>query len=1011
LATGFALRNGIQKALGSRSFWAFLAIAYGVWALDQWLFVYYEFGLHIDVPANSIADMLVFLHLVPFMAAVATRPHRNIDDRKPYRTFLDFLLVLFFWSSFYLYVVFPYQSLFSNARTYALRFDTLYLLENLALVFTLGVASLRAQSPWKTIYLHLLGASTLYALSSAVANMAIDSGGYVNGKLYGLGLTASACWFVWIPLHARDLAGTETRPARSESGRDSGASAWAMLVVLIISIPFVWALLHGDEAAGIRTFQLGVAIAAIVGLASIAYIEEYLARSEMASQIGLANDRLRLALQSGKSVGWDWDLKTGRDSWFGDLQTMFGVSSDTFVGRPGDFYRYVHPEDRPLVANAVADARNNRKVYQAEFRVIRLDGTMRWVTATGQFYYGTNGDPQRMLGIAVDITERRNTDERLRLFRRLIDESTDAIAVVDPKTLRFLDVNGKYCRDLGYTVDELLSLKITDVDPNETLVLRVQKELLQSGFATFESLRRRKDGSTFPVEINLRLVQLDRTYSVSVTRDITERKRLEEAMRQKEEELTEAQRLAGVGSWRWDSRTDSVIWSAELCRLQGHDPNLPAPAYKDQAKLFTPESWDRLQLAVKQALETGTSYELDMELIGPGSTTKWAIARGEPVRDAHGQIIGLRGTVQDITERKRIGQALQESEEKLRLILDSTAESIYGFDLEGVCTFCNPACLRALGYERVDELLGRNMHSLVHYAHADGSLYPAEECRLREAILRGEGVHLADDVLWRANGTNFPAERWCYPQRRGLEIVGGVVAFVDITERKLVEAALANVSGKLIGAQEQERRRIARELHDDIGQRVALLAIELARLQHNPPDSSGLSGRVGQLQKQITEIATDIQSLSHELHSSRLEYLGIAAALGGFCQEFSEQQKVEIDFKTHDLPIPLSPELSLCLFRVLQEAVHNSAKHSGVRHFEVRLWGTPEEIHLTVSDSGAGFDINAVKAGRGLGLTSMEERVKLLKGTLSIESQLHRGTTIHARVPVGSEITPSQARG
>ena len=159
---------------------------------------------------------------------------------------------------------------------------------------------------------------------------------------------------------------------------------------------------------------------------------------------------------------------------------------------------------------------------------------------------------------------------------------------------------------------------------------------------------------------------------------------------------------------------------------------------------------------------------------------------------------------------------------------------------------------------------------------------------------------------------------------------------------------------------------------------------------------------MGELRKQTSEIATDIQSLSHELHSSRLEYLGIAAAMRGFCKEFGEQQKVEVDFKTHDLPSPLSPDISLCLFRVLQEALHNSAKHSGVRHFEVRLWGMSDEIHLTVRDSGAGFDREAAKESRGLGLISMEERLKLLDGTFSIESQPKRGTTIHARVPLGS---------
>jgi len=160
--------------------------------------------------------------------------------------------------------------------------------------------------------------------------------------------------------------------------------------------------------------------------------------------------------------------------------------------------------------------------------------------------------------------------------------------------------------------------------------------------------------------------------------------------------------------------------------------------------------------------------------------------------------------------------------------------------------------------------------------------------------------------------------------------------------------------------------------------------------------------RMGEFQKQISEIATDIQSLSHELHSAKLQYLGIAAAMRGFCQELAEQQRMEIDFKAHDLPSPLSPDISLCLFRVLQEALHNSAKHSGVRHFEVRLWGTSEKIHLTVKDSGAGFDREAAKESRGLGLISMEERLKLVKGTLSIDSQPKHGTTIHARVPLSS---------
>ena len=204
-------------------------------------------------------------------------------------------------------------------------------------------------------------------------------------------------------------------------------------------------------------------------------------------------------------------------------------------------------------------------------------------------------------------------------------------------------------------------------------------------------------------------------------------------------------------------------------------------------------------------------------------------------------------------------------------------------------------------------------------------------------------------------------------------------------------------------AQEQERTRIARELHDDIGQRLALLANELQQVQQDSPNLPEVRKRMEELEKQTFAIVTDIQSLSHELHSSKLEYLGIAKAMRSFCKEFSEQQRVEIGFENNDLPSTLPPDVSLCFFRVLQEALRNSAKYSGVRHFDVKLWATPNEVSLTVSDSGAGFDLKAAKDGRGLGLISMEERLKIVGGDLLIESQPKRGTTIHARAPLHPE--------
>src|SRR5271163_1137122 len=152
LATSFAIHNAKQETLGRRSFWVLLAIAYGLWAFDQGMYIYYELGLHVELPNDSIGDPMLFLHLVPLLAALATLPHRNVADRKQYRTILNSLFLLFLWGFLYGYIVFPYRYLPSNASSpgYDLRFDILYLLENLALVLAAGVLTLRARTPWKS---------------------------------------------------------------------------------------------------------------------------------------------------------------------------------------------------------------------------------------------------------------------------------------------------------------------------------------------------------------------------------------------------------------------------------------------------------------------------------------------------------------------------------------------------------------------------------------------------------------------------------------------------------------------------------------------------------------------------------------------------------------------------------------------------------------------------------------------------------------------------------------------
>jgi len=223
----------------------------------------------------------------------------------------------------------------------------------------------------------------------------------------------------------------------------------------------------------------------------------------------------------------------------------------------------------------------------------------------------------------------------------------------------------------------------------------------------------------------------------------------------------------------------------------------------------------------------------------------------------------------------------------------------------------------------------------------------------------------------------------------------------DITERKRAETDVRNLSGRLISAQEGERRRIARELHDNLSQQIALLAIEIdavALKLVRPP--AAIAQSLHELRERTGQISTEIHGLSHRLHSSKLEMLGLVAALHGHCQELLAQG-VHTLLQDENVPRSLPPEVELCLFRIVQEALSNVVKHSGAREAQVTLRGADDVLVLSITDFGRGFDEGrATGGGNGLGLASMRERLRLINGELTIRSQPGQGTTITARVPI-----------
>jgi PAS domain S-box-containing protein len=472
-------------------------------------------------------------------------------------------------------------------------------------------------------------------------------------------------------------------------------------------------------------------------------------------------------------------------------------------------------------------------------------------------------------------------------------------------------------------------------------------------------------------------------------------KRAQKALIDEHAQLAEAQALAQLGSWQWNPQTGTVTWSQELYRIAGLDPSEPPPSYAEMPRYYTAESWERLQHAVEEALRSGTPYELDLEVIRPDATRRWTRTRGEAHRDTADRVIMLNGTAQDITERKHAEEAVLESEQRFRLVANTAPVMIWMTGPHKECQFLNQTWLDFVGRSAEPELASgweEGIHpedlkrSLDTFSQAFDRRQPFSlEYRLRSSD--GEYRWVLDVGVPRLSPDG--------------SFAGYIGSAVDVSDRKTAQEALATVNGRLIEAQEEERRHIARELHDHIGQSLSLLAIELELMAQDPPDSVvEVRNRTHEHLKRERQIAADIQAISHRLHSSKLRYLGIVVAAKSLCQELSEQHKVNIDFTPTDIPPALPEGISLCLFRVMQEALQNAVKHSGVRHFEVELRGVSDGIHLTVRDAGLGFDPKTVMNNIGLGLISMQERVSVVKGTFSIDSRPEGGATIRAHIPL-----------
>jgi len=510
----------------------------------------------------------------------------------------------------------------------------------------------------------------------------------------------------------------------------------------------------------------------------------------------------------------------------------------------------------------------------------------------------------------------------------------------------------------------------------------------------------RRDGSAREVEVSATSVPFrDAPAILLVVRDVSEEKQRVAALRDSEERLTLAFAGAKEGVWDWNVETGAVIYSPRWKQMLGYGDDEIEPHVRAWASLLHPDDKPRADALNEAVMRDRSPYEAEFRLRHKDGHYISVLTRGLPVRrDPDGPIVRIVGTHLDMTERKRTESALRESEERLTLAFAGAQEGVWDWNLETDDVVYSSRWKQMLGY--ADDEIEPHVSAWERLVHPDDRV---RADRAHESVTLGQPTYEAEFRLRHKDGHYVHVLSRGFPVRRepGGPVVRIVGTHFDLTERRRIESERARTEllAKLVFAQEDERRRIARDMHDEFGEQLTALALRIAALKEACADRADLAGQIAALETIGRRLDHDVDQLVWELRPTALDDLGLRAALANYVQDWSQRADIPAELHTTGLlDDRLSTEVETTLYRIAQEALNNIAKYSHARQVEVILERRADCVLLIVEDDGIGFDVAQRGNGAGFGLIGMQERATLIGATLEIESAPEQGTTILVRI-------------
>lgn len=680
------------------------------------------------------------------------------------------------------------------------------------------------------------------------------------------------------------------------------------------------------------------------------------------------------------------------------------------------FIELIHPDHQPAAERFYGRQfiRKRPSTYY-EFLALAKDGSEVWIGQNVQVLL-EQGSVVGFQAVARDITDRKRAEEaRLESEERLrsiVQSTGDAIILMDTRgQVAFWNSGAE--KIFGYTAEEMLGQSVTRIIPSRLREAhqRGVERVAAAGRLTleadmFELTGLRKDGTEFPLEFSLAAWTAKSTLFITgIIRDISARRQAESALRDSEERfraiMDHSPALIFIkdlaGRYLQANRQFEIISHLAPGDLVG----------KTDEEVFPPEQAAVFRDNDRKVLETGAPMKFEEAVLHDDGLHTSVVVKF-PLLDAYGRCYALCGIATDITDRKRAEEARQQLTKDRLLLLESTGEGIYGIDRQGRCTFINSAAARMLGFLS-DELLGQDMHECIHYSFPDGTAYPRAACRIKETLKRGKGFKGDEEVYWRKDGTAFPVEYSSFPIIEHEQIIGAVVVFLDITERKRAEQQLTlshdqlrKLTARLESVREEERILIAREIHDELGQALTGVKLDLCLLRDQLSVAApGLLKRLESIATLVDGTIQSVQRIATELRPVVLDQLGLIPAIEWQAHEFQVRTGIQCTLDVYLRTVTLSHAGSTAMFRIFQEILTNVARHARASVVHITLQEQAGSLVLEVRDNGRGVTDAELADPHSLGLVGMRERALLLGGETIFTGNPGTGTAVRVRIPLG----------